>query len=95
MAVAVDTGHQDMVSSVLVDQMLAYVKNILLDFNCHGTNSLSLRLALQVHDVQLDYYGRRLATCSSDATVKLFNVVGEQIVPVAGKIRLRNTLPSL
>ena len=25
----------------------------------------------QVHDVQLDYYGRRLATCSSDRTIKV------------------------
>jgi protein transport protein SEC13 len=31
-----------------------------------------------VHDAQLDYYGRRLATCSSDSTIKLFDVVGEQ-----------------
>lgn len=32
----------------------------------------------QVHDAQLDYYGRRLATCSSDKTIKIFEVVGEQ-----------------
>jgi protein transport protein SEC13 len=29
------------------------------------------------HDAQLDYYGKRLATCSSDRTVKVFDVVGE------------------
>ena len=29
-----------------------------------------------VHDAQFDYYGRRLATASSDATVKLFDVLG-------------------
>jgi protein transport protein SEC13 len=27
-----------------------------------------------VHDCQLDWYGRRLATCSSDRTVKIFDV---------------------
>ena len=27
------------------------------------------------HDVQLDYYGKRLATCSSDRTVKVYDVV--------------------
>jgi len=27
------------------------------------------------HDAQLDYYGKRLATCSSDRTVKVFNLV--------------------
>ena len=26
------------------------------------------------HDAQLDYYGRRLATCSSDRSVKIFDV---------------------
>ncbi|CDF36378.1 unnamed protein product [Chondrus crispus] len=27
-----------------------------------------------VHDAQLDFYGRRLATCSSDRTIKIFHV---------------------
>lgn len=27
-----------------------------------------------IHDAQLDYYGKRLATCSSDRTVKVFDV---------------------
>lgn len=31
-----------------------------------------------VHDAQLDYYGRRLATCSSDRTVKVFEITGDQ-----------------
>ncbi|KAG8533296.1 uncharacterized protein KY384_002079 [Bacidia gigantensis] len=30
-----------------------------------------------IHDAVLDYYGRRLATCSSDRTVKVFEVEGE------------------
>jgi len=30
------------------------------------------------HDAQMDYYGKRLATCSSDKTVKIFDVNGEQ-----------------
>ncbi|TPX78663.1 hypothetical protein CcCBS67573_g00018 [Chytriomyces confervae] len=30
-----------------------------------------------IHDAQLDYYGRRLATCSSDATIKVFEVDNE------------------
>jgi protein transport protein SEC13 len=29
------------------------------------------------HDAVLDYYGRRLATCSSDMTIKIFEVEGE------------------
>jgi len=27
-----------------------------------------------IHDAQMDYYGKRLATCSSDRTIKIFNV---------------------
>lgn len=34
------------------------------------------------HDAQLDYYGRRLATCSSDKTIKLFDVVGATHTPI-------------
>jgi protein transport protein SEC13 len=30
------------------------------------------------HDAVLDYYGRRLATCSSDKTIKIFEVEGDQ-----------------
>ncbi|KAI9143263.1 WD40 repeat-like protein [Paraphysoderma sedebokerense] len=30
-----------------------------------------------IHDAQMDYYGKRLATCSSDRTIRLFNVDGE------------------
>ncbi|OJD37789.1 wd40 repeat-like protein [Diplodia corticola] len=30
-----------------------------------------------IHDAVLDYYGRRLATCSSDKTIKIFEVEGD------------------
>ncbi|XP_011407281.1 PREDICTED: protein SEC13 homolog [Amphimedon queenslandica] len=36
-----------------------------------------------IHDSQMDYYGRRLATCSSDRTVKIFDVSGQQTVLLA------------
>lgn len=29
------------------------------------------------HDAQLDYYGKRLATCSSDRTIKVYDVTGD------------------
>lgn len=44
----------------------------------HG-NSSTLPCTMLVQD----YYGRRLATCSSDKTVKVFDVVGEQHVHLA------------
>lgn len=35
-----------------------------------------------VHDVQLDYYGRKLATASSDRTIRVFDVTGDQLTPL-------------
>jgi protein transport protein SEC13 len=35
------------------------------------------------HDAQLDYYGRKLATCSSDRTIKVYEVSGEEHVLTA------------
>lgn len=35
---------------------------------------LSLGVCPLQHDAQMDYYGTRLATCSSDRTVKIFDV---------------------
>lgn len=38
-----------------------------------------------VHDVQLDFYGKRLATCSSDQTVKIFDIDGGDEGPGSGQ----------
>jgi hypothetical protein len=38
---------------------------------------LSIEANEAQHDAVLDYYGRRLATCSSDKTIKIFEVEGE------------------
>ena len=35
------------------------------------------------HDAQLDFYGRRLATASSDRTVRIFEVAGDQHTEIA------------
>jgi protein transport protein SEC13 len=32
-----------------------------------------------IHDSQFDYYAKRLATCSSDRTVKIFDIIGEKL----------------
>jgi protein transport protein SEC13 len=37
-----------------------------------------------IHDAQFDYYGKRLATCSSDRTVKVFDVVDGEPQKQAG-----------
>ena len=39
---------------------------------------ISNPISLQQHDVQLDYYGKRLATCSSDRIIKIFDVTPDQ-----------------
>lgn len=31
-----------------------------------------------IHDAQPDYYGKRLATCSSDRTIKIFEISDNQ-----------------
>lgn len=43
---------------------------------CFNMLWLTFRLELQ-HDAGLDYYGRRLATCSSDKTIKIFEIEGD------------------
>lgn len=42
------------------------------------TTSL-LPSSCQVHDASFDYYGKRLATASSDRCVKVFDVTGDQV----------------
>lgn len=40
-----------------------------------------------IHDVAYDYYGQRIATCSSDQTVKVNNLFVYQNVCVYKKLR--------
>ncbi|KAJ2162246.1 GTPase-activating protein S13 [Coemansia sp. RSA 552] len=46
------------------------------------TNNDTLQFDTQhedmIHDAQLDYYGKRLATCSSDGSIHIFEVSGKQ-----------------
>ncbi|KAI0791245.1 protein transporter SEC13 [Abortiporus biennis] len=46
-----------------------------------------------IHDAQLDYYGKRLATCSSDRTVKVFDVVNGETNRSAGQTLKGHTGP--
>ncbi|GBE85629.1 vesicle budding-related protein [Sparassis latifolia] len=46
-----------------------------------------------IHDAQLDYYGKRLATCSSDRTVRVFDVVDGEQKPGAGQVLKGHTGP--
>ncbi len=45
---------------------------------CGKVDLLSIETNEGQHDAVLDYYGRRLATCSSDKTIKIFEVEGEK-----------------
>lgn len=46
-------------------------------------NSIDTGHEDMIHDAQLDYYGTKLATCSSDRSIKLFDVSSGQQVPIA------------
>ncbi|KAI0696968.1 protein transporter SEC13 [Cerioporus squamosus] len=46
-----------------------------------------------IHDAQLDYYGKRLATCSSDRTVKVFDVVDGETQRTSGHTLKGHTGP--
>ncbi|KAH9036879.1 vesicle budding-like protein [Lactarius pseudohatsudake] len=46
-----------------------------------------------IHDAQLDYYGKRLATCSSDRTIKVFDVVDGEPQRGAGQTLKGHTGP--
>ena len=59
-SVPIETAHEDMIVSRKIN------------YQSPGRSSLVWPLQ---HDAQLDYYGKRLATCSSDRTVKVFDVI--------------------
>ena len=66
----VDTGHEDMIVSVKISPVSTqYEYSKLLRIVVH-----KIVIPTQ-HDAQMDYYGKRLATCSSDRTIKIFEVV--------------------
>lgn len=46
-----------------------------------------------IHDAQLDYYGKRLATCSSDRTVKVFDIVDGEPARTNGQTLKGHTGP--
>ncbi|QDS74318.1 hypothetical protein FKW77_004089 [Venturia effusa] len=45
-----------------------------------------------IHDAVLDYYGRRLATCSSDRTIKIFEITTDPSQPTQDSHKLLETL---
>lgn len=51
--------------------MLSLASGAIVDLLSIDTNNVQ-------HDAVLDYYGRRLATCSSDKTIKIFEVEGQE-----------------
>jgi protein transport protein SEC13 len=43
----------------------------------HSSNHAEPCSSRLQHDAVLDYYGKRLATCSSDKTIKIFVIEGD------------------
>lgn len=40
-----------------------------------------------IHDAKLDYYAKRLATCSSDRTIKIYDIIEDQQYQLAAEIQ--------
>ena len=60
----VDTGHEDMGKKLMkVPKDEKILRN--LPF---------MKYSILVHDAQMDYYGTKLATCSSDRSIRIFDV---------------------
>lgn len=83
--VIANSGHDDMIvrlharpSSPLT--RLAHTTPAGAMDGCSGSiNMVPPNVAnMAQHDAVLDYYGRRLATCSSDKTIKIFEVEGDK-----------------
>lgn len=76
----VETQHEEMiVSSHLPLPLLVRPRLSTRHEDLELTQTLRFALVRFQHDAQLDYYGKRLATCSSDKTIRVFDVVdGEQ-----------------
>jgi hypothetical protein len=79
-----DTSHEDMIVSscrkmlmlpyILEGLMPAMIKIVLLRIFASTYHDSMFLFRFRQHDLQLDYYGKRLATCSSDATIKIFDI---------------------
>jgi len=66
-----NSGHDDMIVRLLSHQLRFSAPTAL------PIHFMNAALTDPQHDAVLDYYGRRLATCSSDRTVKIFEVEGD------------------
>lgn len=62
------------VTKILLVHIIHVVKKTFLREVEENSLHLGFYLFLFQHDAQMDYYGTHLATCSSDRTVKIFDV---------------------
>ena len=62
----VDTGHEDMGKKIKLIKV-PRVEKIFIYFPF-------VKYSISVHDAQMDYYGTKLATCSSDRSIRIFDV---------------------
>lgn len=46
-------------------------------------SSIDTQHSDMIHDIQYDYYAKRLATCSSDRNIKIFDVNGDNYINVS------------
>lgn len=72
---SLDTQHQDMIVCEILFLILFFLK-----FHHFLYKILILLLFFFQHDAQFDYYARKLATSSSDRTIRIFDVSAESPV---------------
>ncbi|KAG1652498.1 Protein SEC13 [Nymphon striatum] len=87
----VDTGHEDMISGVEPENVESQSKqagavSTIGPRDVDRVSAEKRKMGTKIkkpfkekdwkHDAQMDYYGTRLATCSSDRSVKIFDVKG-------------------
>lgn len=70
---AVDTGHLDMVVSN--ERLSSRISYLMLE-----------ELFSSQHDAQLDYFSRKLATCSSDRLIKVYDISLDEAITHAADI---------
>ena len=73
---SVDTQHEDMIVSIATLHDTSF-------FSWRMNFLTSCPFVLDQHDAQLDYYAKKLATCSSDRTIRIYDVSGNVQTPLA------------
>ena len=74
----IETRHTDMIVSGARSRVIRDGGLLCVSAPVSGGSLTLSPLCPSQHDAQFDYYGKRLATCSSDGTVTIYDVAGSE-----------------